>query len=311
MFDESKLPKLSEVRAWDAILPATMTDGRLAITGEPLHGPMTITGETPKANVFLTSDLHLGHANILRYCRRDFADVEEMDRALIENWNQVVDDEDTVYVLGDFALCKVDALPGYVSALKGHKILIKGNHDRSAEVMLAAGFEAVHENIIVEIDGKRVWMNHYPNQPDYRDRTRLQRPKAPGKFDISLGGHTHDNYVKLTGPDGVQWVNVGSDCHDFTPITLDRAFEFLRGRDRVRYAQMLLNGLSARKYLIADQGLDTVHVVRQGVALQITLVNRIACDGDDADFLATLRYDVAEILRSFEKSDAFGNEVEE
>ena len=52
--------------------------------------------------LFFTSDLHLGHANIIRYCDRPFANVGEMDAELIRRWNETVGEEDVVYFLGDF-----------------------------------------------------------------------------------------------------------------------------------------------------------------------------------------------------------------
>ena len=53
--------------------------------------------------LWLTSDLHFGHENIIRYCDRPFADVDAMNRALVDRWNEVVGDDDVVWVLGDFA----------------------------------------------------------------------------------------------------------------------------------------------------------------------------------------------------------------
>ena len=53
--------------------------------------------------VFVTSDLHFGHKNIIKYENRPFKDVEEMDQKLIENWNNKVGKDDTVYILGDFS----------------------------------------------------------------------------------------------------------------------------------------------------------------------------------------------------------------
>ena len=41
-------------------------------------------------NIFFTADLHLGHDNIRRHCRRPFGTVEEMDEAIIANWNGAV-----------------------------------------------------------------------------------------------------------------------------------------------------------------------------------------------------------------------------
>jgi len=61
---------------------------------------------------WFTADLHLGHRNIIRYCDRRFESVGVMNRALIARWNEIDDDDDTVRVLGDFALGTIaDTLP--------------------------------------------------------------------------------------------------------------------------------------------------------------------------------------------------------
>ena len=77
-----------------------------------------------------TSDLHLGHANVIRHCDRPFADADEMDAALINNWNAKVHRNDTVYIVGDFLFRAKRPAEGYLSSLKGKKHLIIGNHDK-------------------------------------------------------------------------------------------------------------------------------------------------------------------------------------
>ncbi len=52
--------------------------------------------------IYYTSDLDFGHRNVLKFDSRPFADIDEMDRVLIENWNNRVRSDDTVYILGDF-----------------------------------------------------------------------------------------------------------------------------------------------------------------------------------------------------------------
>ena len=81
--------------------------------------------------VFVCADLHFSHTNIIKYEDRPFADREEMDEGLINNWNSVVTDADTVFVLGDVAFCGKDRAKYLVQRLNGKKILIMGNHDRA------------------------------------------------------------------------------------------------------------------------------------------------------------------------------------
>jgi calcineurin-like phosphoesterase family protein len=82
-------------------------------------------------NTFFTSDDHFWHANIIKYCDRPFDSVEEMNEALIANWNSVVGKNDVVWNLGDFAFFKnKETLRGLIARLNGTKNLILGNHDR-------------------------------------------------------------------------------------------------------------------------------------------------------------------------------------
>ena len=80
--------------------------------------------------LWLTSDLHFGHENIIRYCDRPFADVDEMDAELVRRWNERVAPDDVVWVLGDVALGPIHRSLGLVAELAGDKRLVSGNHDR-------------------------------------------------------------------------------------------------------------------------------------------------------------------------------------
>lgn len=79
--------------------------------------------------VFVISDTHFGHTNILKYEpeHRPFDTIEEHDEKLIELWNKRVEPKDIVWHLGDVAL-KQSAL-GIVARLNGEKRLVLGNHD--------------------------------------------------------------------------------------------------------------------------------------------------------------------------------------
>jgi calcineurin-like phosphoesterase family protein len=90
------------------------------------------SGELSPGNIFLVADLHLGHANIIRYCSRPFlmSDVREMDEVLINNWNYTVSPESRVYFLGDLRYGR-NAQPAaeYLRRLNGRITGIAGNHD--------------------------------------------------------------------------------------------------------------------------------------------------------------------------------------
>ena len=73
---------------------------------------------------YYISDLHFDHKNVIKFDNRPFSDVEEMNQALINNWNSVVQNNDTVYILGDFCWGKADRWMEILKQLKGQKVLI-------------------------------------------------------------------------------------------------------------------------------------------------------------------------------------------
>lgn len=83
------------------------------------------------SNIWVTADQHFSHVNIIKYEDRPFKDIEEMNAILIEKWNRVVGKQDKVFILGDIGLVPPETLKKYLDQMKGTKILVKGNHDRS------------------------------------------------------------------------------------------------------------------------------------------------------------------------------------
>ena len=78
---------------------------------------------------YFISDLHFGHKNILKFDNRPFLNIEQHDKAIIENWNNVVGENDDVYVLGDISWYDAEQTIQIFKQLKGRIHLIKGNHD--------------------------------------------------------------------------------------------------------------------------------------------------------------------------------------
>lgn len=95
------------------------------------------------AKDFFIADTHFGDERIIRYENRPFESVAEMDKALVEKWNNVVSVEDTVYVIGDFsAYTDMEKDRELLRQLNGNKILVLGNHDihRTCAEWRAIGF---------------------------------------------------------------------------------------------------------------------------------------------------------------------------
>ena len=113
--------------------------------------------------VFVIADTHFGHENIIRYCNRPFSTVEEMDKALIKNWNETVSNNDVVIHLGDVGLGSKEYISSIIKQLNGKKILVMGNHDNwSEQTYRDMGFHTVSRFPII-YDGFFI-MSHAPMQ---------------------------------------------------------------------------------------------------------------------------------------------------
>ena len=118
-------------------------------------------------NRYVISDTHFNHSRILEYCQRPFDNVEQMNEVIINNWNKVINEDDIVYVLGDFCFGNKTMLKEIVSNLKGRKILICGNHDNlTKNAYYEAGFETVTKSPII-VDSDFI-LSHHPIQGHLR-----------------------------------------------------------------------------------------------------------------------------------------------
>ena len=181
-------------------------------------------------NNFYISDLHFGHYNIIRFDNRPFMSVEEMNKTLIENWNSVVNKEDTVYILGDFCWLTEDEWIKILKQLNGNKVLIKGNHDlKNMSQTLRKMFQDVKDYKEVKDDGKRVLLSHYP-MPFYRGAYNPDIIHLYGHIHTTIENdfmeHLRDYINENDNRDNVkhkcQFYNVGCmmPYMDYTPRTL-------------------------------------------------------------------------------------------
>ena len=113
--------------------------------------------------VWFTADTHFGHRNIIRYCQRPFASVEEMNETLVDNWNRVVGKDDVVFHLGDFSVGGAAEWTSLLDSLNGRIFLVLGNHDmNNVDQGFMRRFENVSMQMLVSIGKQRIYLNHYP-----------------------------------------------------------------------------------------------------------------------------------------------------
>lgn len=157
--------------------------------------------------VWFTADTHFGHERTLELSKRPYKNVEEMDNDIIQKWNSVVKEDDTVYHLGDFGNYDIRKL------LNGKIILLYGNYEVDdvisgkvwqTDLVDEYKFDEVEGEMSIElnIDGLELECIHEPSNSN------------TNKF--RLFGHIHKlQMVKRNG------LNVGVDCHNFYPIDLE------------------------------------------------------------------------------------------
>lgn len=133
-----------------------------------------------------------------------------MNDGLVDLWNAQVGDDDVVYVVGDVVMGKTEETLRYVRALAGHKILVRGNHDRKRDHdYLTLGFDEVHNSLTRTLSGTKhtVSISHYPYTGDTDGEDRFVERRLTDRGGWLLCGHVHDRWRQR----GRQ-INVGIDA---------------------------------------------------------------------------------------------------
>ncbi len=168
---------------------------------------------THNTKIWFSSDWHLFHENIIKYSKRPFTNVAEMNNKIVENWNSLVSENDICFFLGDFAFPKSKEqekeLARIVNSLKGReKHFINGNHDKKLKTYIKQCFTSISDYLELEVNDTDIVMSHYPflswNKSFY------------GSW--MLHGHCHGT---LKEDPHMKRVDVGIDCWKYSPVSFD------------------------------------------------------------------------------------------
>lgn len=165
--------------------------------------------------MFITSDTHFDHTNIIKYSKRPYGDVEKMNEGLINKWNSKVGKNDVIYHLGDF--CFSNRSKYFLSRLNGKKHLILGNHDK--QVHVSNGWESIqhYAEVYTQVNGQKqmIVLCHYA--------MRVWNKSHRGTW--MLYGHSHGN---LADDANLLSFDAGVDCHNYTPLHVNDVERIMR-----------------------------------------------------------------------------------
>lgn len=183
-------------------------------------------------DIFFTSDFHLFHKNVIGFDNRPFLDkngdpdVNKMHRTIIDNWNDVVGDNDIVFYLGDLVFGRPEWAKEVIFALKGKIHYIMGNHDDYDEIVKYNKFETVYDYVDLYIKGTEEPNLHFVlfHYPIY------QWNKAHhGAYQIH--GHCHMGIKDHPFCQNKRIWDIGCNGWDYTPISYKKFIELGKNID--------------------------------------------------------------------------------
>lgn len=198
-------------------------------------------------HTFFTSDTHFNHENIIKFCERPFSNINEHNDFLIEKWNSIVSDTDTVFHLGDFAFGGFPVWEEIRPRLNGSIYLIQGNHDfhnsSQNNQRLLKMFKDIQWQMHISIDEQPIILTHFPLL--CYSGTFSKRPTW------NLHGHVHSRKGGI-GKDDKRceeccWpsqYDVGVDCNNYTPISFKELQEKMKFQieNNVNFYHWINNG---------------------------------------------------------------------
>jgi calcineurin-like phosphoesterase family protein len=210
---------------------------------EPAPEKSTELVSEPQGKVFFISDTHFDHANIIRYCKRPFHSVSQMNEALVRNWNNVISDNDTVYVLGDVGYGRGHrSIDYWFGKLKGKIMFVRGNHDKGP----VRKAEEIPNGMLLTYHGNEFMLMHDPERPEnwkgwiiHGDAHNNDLNNYPfinfeeikhtvKKIRLNKSGKIIEKQI-IAG----KTINVSAEVINYTPVLLDEIIDIINSPTKV------------------------------------------------------------------------------
>lgn len=159
--------------------------------------------------VWIWSDTHFGHVNIIKYCNRPFKDIDDMDQTLERNWHNTVGPDDLLINCGDFTFKDTTKANALIDRCPGTSLLIIGNHDyKKRNVLRPLTFDFISESETFEFEGHEFILSHVP---------RLIRTLGTA---FNIHGHIHDKFYEDNGKISKYHSCVSVEHTNYKPVLL-------------------------------------------------------------------------------------------
>jgi calcineurin-like phosphoesterase family protein len=198
------------------------------------------------SDLWFSADLHLGHANIIRFCDRPFLSDEEKERAasdrrgswrvsaetverhdsaLIDAINDLVGENDTFWILGDFCLGSFEEAKAYRDRIACRDVnFVRGNHDKPSFDSL---FNRVIDQGLIKCGKQKIFLNHYP--------MRSWDKAFHGSW--HLYGHVHARLQREDADNPMLLArDVGVDACDYRPFSFSEIADYMAPREDAFWA---------------------------------------------------------------------------
>lgn len=175
--------------------------------------------------IYVCSDLHFGHDRDFIYVPRGYNNVYDHDRDIIQKWNDLITDQDDVYILGDLMLGDNEYGKQMISQLNGNLHIIYGNHDTDTRIAIYNELHNVVEMCgyatMIKYSKWHFYLSHYPTKTANYDDSKENVKKNLW----NLCGHVHTKDKFLEMRQGLMSYHVELDAHGNQPVPIDTVIQ--------------------------------------------------------------------------------------
>lgn len=180
--------------------------------------------------IYFTADWHFNHNRDFIYKFRGFESVWDMNEAIVERHNKIVEPDDIIYCLGDLCLGggsfeNLKQCKKMISSMKGHFKIILGNHDTPTRIQMYSECWNIDSILgfadIIKYNNYHFYLSHYPTMTANLDDDKPLKART-----LNLYGHTHQGTNFYF--DYPYNYHVGVDSHNCKPVSIDTVIEDMK-----------------------------------------------------------------------------------